>query len=351
MLNNKNHLFQWAVVGAGPAGIAAVGKLLDQGIEPKQIVWIDPLFTVGDLGQFWASVSSNTKVAYFTDFLHAVEAFGYSEVAGDFSLNQLNPEDTCTLHHIVEPLQWVTEHLCQKIVKEQTTIHRMFLSEGHWFLESDTRSFSAQNVILATGSIPLSLSYPGVDVIPFDAAIDKEKLSQMIELDKTYAVFGSSHSAIIIVRHLVELGVKKVINFYRSPCRYAVDMGNWTLFDNTGLKGQTAAWAKAHIDGFLPANLVRYNTSEPNITRFLPECAKVIYAVGFEKRNNIVIGDYEGVQHNPYLGIIGPGLFGFGIAYPELKADPYGSVESQVGLWKFMVYLNRVMPVWLKYPA
>ena len=45
--------FQWAVVGAGPAGIAAVGKLLDHGVLPKTILWLDPQFCVGDLGRFW----------------------------------------------------------------------------------------------------------------------------------------------------------------------------------------------------------------------------------------------------------------------------------------------------------
>ena len=42
--------FDWAVIGAGPAGIAAIGKLLDAGIEPQRIAWIDPTFAVGDFG-------------------------------------------------------------------------------------------------------------------------------------------------------------------------------------------------------------------------------------------------------------------------------------------------------------
>lgn len=49
MHNNK---FQWAVIGAGPAGIAAVGKLLDHGVLPEDILWFDPHFKVGDLGLF-----------------------------------------------------------------------------------------------------------------------------------------------------------------------------------------------------------------------------------------------------------------------------------------------------------
>lgn len=342
--------FQWAVVGAGPAGIATIGKLLDYNIPASDILWVDPAFKVGDLGQLWRNVSSNTTVKRFIDFLNEAESFHY-KTAPSFVLNELEQSSTCTLSDVVDPLQWVTDQLTQKIVVEPTTIHNMQLAERTWSLSSSSQTFNAKNVVLATGALPSSLNYPGVDVVPFDIAIDKNRLAEFVDVNETYAVFGSSHSAIIILQYLVDLGVKKIINFYRSPCRYAIDMGDWILFDNTGLKGNTAKWARENIDGILPHNLVRYNTSEANIARFLPECHKVIYAVGFQKRKNIVIGDYEDTEHNPQNGIIGPGLFGFGIGYPELKADPYGSVESQVGLWKFMVYLKRVLPLWLKYPT
>ena len=69
----KNNKFQWAVIGAGPAGIAAVGKLIDNGIRPSEILWIDPYFKVGDLGRYWHNVSSNTKAEFFTQFLNAVQ--------------------------------------------------------------------------------------------------------------------------------------------------------------------------------------------------------------------------------------------------------------------------------------
>lgn len=346
-----NKIAQWTVVGAGPAGIAAVGKLLDKGVAPKEILWIDPNFKVGDFGMLWSQVSSNTKVQFFLDFLHNVDSFNYKNAKTDFEINHLDPAATCTLEYMVKPLQWLTEQLKNQVVVEQTLIHTMFLSERTWSLCSDTQTYKSKNVILATGAVPSILNYPGVDVIPFDIAIDKSKLAQVVDANDTIAVFGSSHSAVILLRYLVELGAKKIINFYRSPCRYALDMGDWILFDNTGLKGQTATWARENIDGVLPSNLVRYNTTEHNIARYLPDCTKVIYAVGFEKRKSLVIGDYETDQHNPHVGIIGPGLFGLGIAYPELRADPYGTFESQVGLWKFMVYLNRVLPVWFRYSA
>lgn len=347
-MNQKT--FQWAVVGAGPAGIAAVGKLLDAGINASRILWLDPHFNVGDLGAHWRNVSSNTRVKLFVDFLNNSPSFTYKD-APDFELNHLPPQDTCLLNFMVQPLQWVSDHLSKKVIAEKTMVHHMELSENRWSLQGDTTTFHAQNVILATGAEPESLQYPGVETIPFDVSIDKERLSKVVTPKDTIAVFGSSHSAIIIINHLVDLGVKKIINFYRSPCRYAVDMGDWILFDNTGLKGQTAKWARANIDGVLPDNLVRYNSGKANIERYLPECDKTIYAVGFTGRHSISIGDYAHNQYNPHVGIIGPGLFGFGIAYPEIKPDPFGSVESQVGLWKFMVYLNKVLPIWFKYPT
>ncbi|KTD51415.1 Pyridine nucleotide-disulfide oxidoreductase [Legionella quinlivanii] len=342
-------VFQWAVTGAGPAGIAAVGKLIDQGIPASEILWIDPAFKVGDLGQYWSEVSSNTRVSLFVDFLKNAQSFKFDEAAEEFELLRLPPEETCKLEYIVKPLQWVSDHLRQSTTSRQESVQQINLSGRQWTLTTEKNEYKAANVILATGALPSSLNYPGVDVLPFEIAIDKHKLAQTIRKDYCYGVFGSSHSAIIILRHLVELGVEKIINFYRSPCRYAINMGDWILFDNTGLKGQTATWARENIDGTLPASLSRYIINEHNLARYLPQCQQVIYAVGFETRKNLIIGDYDQVQYNPHLGIIGPGLFGLGIAYPELKADPYGSVEAQVGLWKFMVYLNKILPLWLKY--
>jgi hypothetical protein len=358
--------YQWAVIGAGPAGIAAVGKLLDKAIEPSTILWIDPYFKVGDLGQLWANVSSNTKVRLFTNFLQEVNAFDYKNAPIDFALNHLPPEETCPLRCMAEPLQWISDQLVPIVCAQKTHLRSIALSNRQWDLHTESRPlecgnvplpngrdsvghYQAKNIILATGAVPTTLHYPDIDTIPFDIAIDKERLKTVINRNETYAVFGSSHSAIIIIRHLVELKVKKIINFYRSPCCYAVDMGDWTLFDNTGLKGQTAQWAREHIDGVWPSNLIRYHSNESNISNYLPECDKAIYAVGFNRRNTVAINGYDNNDYNPHVGIIGPGLFGFGIAFPEIKSDPFGCVETQVGLWKFMIYLEKVMPLWFKY--
>ena len=78
------HSLEWAVIGAGPAGIAAVGQLIDKGVSAEQIMWIDPKFKVGDFGAFWTNVSSNTRVKLFNDFLYHCKSFRY-----DLKDNQL----------------------------------------------------------------------------------------------------------------------------------------------------------------------------------------------------------------------------------------------------------------------
>ena len=93
MVDNKKD-FEWCVIGAGPAGIAAVGKLLDHDIPAQKILWIDDKFKVGDLGAKWYNVSSNTTVRLFLDFLNECRAFKFDERIQHFQLEKIDPHHT-----------------------------------------------------------------------------------------------------------------------------------------------------------------------------------------------------------------------------------------------------------------
>lgn len=341
--------YQWAVVGAGPAGIAAVGKLLDQGISPQAIIWIDPEFCVGDFGKRWANVSSNTTVQLFLDFLNACEAFDFEQCPHDFAISELDPMQTCELRYMVEPLQWITKQLSNKVVTIQNSIKQLNFHQGVWQLTGESTTQLAEQVILAIGAEPRALSYTGPIEVPLETALNKAELAKTCQEDDVVAVFGSSHSAIIILRHLLENKVKRVINFYHKPLAYALKMEQAYLFDNTGLKGETAVWARANLHGQLSESLQRVYADEANIAKYLPLCQKAIYAIGFERRAWPKLDDLPKLEYNPHNGIIAPGLFGLGIAFPEAKLDMYGDTEYGVGLWKFMDYLNRMLPLWLAY--
>lgn len=339
--------FHWAVLGGGPAGIAAVGKLLDQGICPKQIAWIDPAFRVGDFGEHFGQVPSNTQVHLFLKFLHAAESFGYHSRQKKFALDEVNPHDTCDLRLMAEPLQWITDQFQQKIATIQTTVQSLTLKEHTWVIQGAAKTLQAQNVILSIGAEPRTLEYPEWDTIPLYKALNSHEIKKHCSKDNTVALFGSSHSAILIMKNLLECGVK-VINFYRSSLRYALHLEDQILFDNTGLKGSTAAWAKTVLHGKLPALLSRVHATQKNIQSYLSECDKAVYAIGFKTRSLPI----EGINPADYIkqiGVIAPGLFGFGIAFPEVQMNSFGMLEERVGLWKFMDYLQRVMPIWLRY--
>lgn len=346
----SNRSSEWAVIGAGPAGIAAVGQLIDNGVDAKDILWIDPKFKVGDFGQYWTSVSSNTVVQLFHNFLSHCKSFEYDKRQKQFALDDLPPEETCKLSYMVEPLAFVTKQIQKQVNCVENSVEKLHLYDRKWHMTMvDQEIYSSKNVILATGAVPRSMpETEGVKTIHIYDALDTAKLAKKVDTNDRVAVFGASHSAVILLRELLDLGVREVINFYREPLRFAVPLDDWILFDDTGLKGTTAVWARENLNGKLPERLRRVISNDENVTQTLPLCTKAIYAVGFTPRSPI-IEDYPNYKYCPYNGIIAPGLFGVGIGFPESKTDRYCNTELRVGLWKFISYLDRSVPLWLRY--
>jgi hypothetical protein len=341
--------FRWTVIGAGPAGIATVGRLIDNGIQPDEIAWLDPGFAVGDFGTKWSVVSSNTRVSGFLHFLQASVAFQFRR-APYFAIRDLDPQQTCSLAMVAEPLQWITDQLAERVVAIKARATRLELRERRWEMHTDNSTVLSDNVVLAIGSEPRRLSHPGLQEIPLDVAVDPYKLGTEPLDGATVAVFGSSHSSMLVLPNLLRRPVAQLVNFYQHPLRYAVEFGDWTLFDDTGLKGQAAQWARENIDGELPERLQRCHVSDPRFDELLGQCDRVVYTVGFEPRR-IDAAQWGPLRHNPANGIIAPGLFGIGIAFPAYRTDPTGFGEHRVGLQKFMEQLDTCMPIWLRYGA
>lgn len=340
--------YAWAVIGAGPAGVAAVGRLLDHGVAAEKIAWVDPAFAGGDIGQKWRSVSSNTHVGLFLEYFNGSKSFRFDE-APPMPLREIDPQETCALGLVAEPLVWITEHLREQVITFTTTATALYLENRRWRIETEHDDIVATNVILAVGAVAKKLDHPGLDEIPVEVALDPEKLAREPLQGATIAVFGSSHSSMIVLPNLLRHPVKRVINFYRSPLKYAVYFDDWILFDDTGLKGQAAVWARENIDGVLPERLERYWVSSPEFTEQLARCDRAVYTVGFERRQLPETPQWGPLDYNRTNGILAPGLFGVGIAFPQYAEDPYGYGQFRVGLKKFMDYLDTVLPLWLSY--
>ena len=362
--------YQWAVIGAGPAGIACIGQLLDHSIPPAAILWLDSAFATGDFGTKWRNVSSNTTVGLFKKFYKQCKSFQYSgsDAQGRrYEIEGRGDKETCLLGVAAEPLRDVTARLRTMVTSVEGQVERLEQHQQHYRIvlatsNSNTASTSstpllAANVILATGSQArdtpaLHTTHPHLSVIPLTTALDPQQLVQSIHPTDRVLIVGSSHTAVILIRTLLEqTSVQHVYNTYRDPLRYALYMEDWILFDDTGLKGDTARWSREHLHGVHHNKLTRLYSDEQQLNAILPHCNKVIYATGFERRQ--LTGGIEDLganfSYNPHCGIIAPGLFGCGIGFPEQKTDRYGNVEFRVGLWKFMVYIESVIPLWMKY--
>jgi cation diffusion facilitator CzcD-associated flavoprotein CzcO len=213
--------YEWAVIGAGPAGVAAVGRLLDHGVAAERIAWIDPAFAGGDIGQKWRSVSSNTHVGLFLEYFNGSKSFRFAE-APPMPLREIDPQETCALGLVAEPLVWITGHLREQVTTFTAKATALYLANRQWRIETNQHDILSKNVILAVGAVPQKLCYPGLDEIAVEVALDPEKLAQEPLDGATIAVFGSSHSSMIVLPNLLRHPVKRVINFYRSPLKYAV---------------------------------------------------------------------------------------------------------------------------------
>lgn len=89
------------------------------------------------------------------------------------------------------------------------------------------------------------------------------------------------------------------------------------------------------------------------MTKYFPECTKIVTAVGFE-RNNFGKIIYQGteqtdIKYDPCMGHLTSkgeelvGLYGGGIAFPEKKVDVCGLPDCAVGFFKQMNYIQKLL--------
>ncbi len=348
MINASSLVYSWAIIGAGPAGLASAGLLVDAGVPASEIIIIDPEFSVGDFGKYWGEVFSNTTVELFMRFFTDIQCFNFIEKQKVFPIESLPLNGYCQLKAVREPLQWITNQLRERIDSLEGYASDLKVHHGAWSVRVANKTIRAKKVILATGGTPKSLSHQGVDEITLYDALNPSRLSQLVNPDDKVAVFGSSHSSMIIMKNLLDAGIKQIVNFYLTPHRYAVPMDGWTLYDNTGLKADTASWVRQHISQQLDPRIERYISNDNNINDYLYGCDKAVYPIGFKSRIPS-IKDFGELHHDANTGIIAPGLFGAGIAFPRQVIDPFGGKELNVGLFKFMNDIRAMVPLWLEY--
>lgn len=346
----------WTIVGAGPAGIAVVGMLLDVGVDEKAITWVDPEFNVGRLGKYYYNVPGNALAQNYITFVNDCQTFkAYNSKAVDY-LRNYYPYEACVLRIVIDALQDITDYLKTRVTCHTATMQNLQFEQGEWVVtlgvqnsESAELTFSSHNVVLATGAHPKVLDYPcNATMLSLDTVLDKNKLKEQLKENDTIALVGGSHSAMLVLKYLYELQAQRVMNFYWHPITYAYDMGEGNTPDYNGLKGDVAEWAFEILEKKNPETIMRVKNTELARAAWLPLCNKIIYAIGYE-RNEIPCPDInqQDLVYDDTMGIVVPRLFGIGIAFPEKIIDPWGKEQHTIGMIDFLEYAQRIVPEWV----
>ena len=349
-MKERKPVYQWAVVGAGPGGIAIVGKLIDNGVDPESILWVDPEFMVGDLGTKWSKVRGNTMANRQVSFLRGSEAFGPQSEISKFPIFSLNQQETCELSYAVEPLQWITERLKSRVAWVESRATGLRMEGRAWRLSTTAGDVTVKNVVLALGSDAKKLDYDK-PVIALEDAFDSERLATHVKRGDKIAVFGSLHSGMYVTMNLIEDIGARVVNIYRSDLRFAKYVGKDIENDNDGLKEpRLVKWVHENVEEKCHPNLERVKVSDETprseIEDHIRGCSKVVYGIGFGPRGIPIEGVAPSACNNK-TGEIAPGLFKFGFMCPERVLNVSGREENNVGLFKFMNYATRIVPIWM----
>ncbi|APC97820.1 hypothetical protein [Francisella frigiditurris] len=337
----SSKIYSWTVIGAGCAGIVAIAKLLDEKILPNDILWIDEDFNGGEINSKWYEVPGNTIVETLNDSFYSFKSINYKELKSD--LKNLNPNDVCSLGYLADALKDASKELLSSGLNTYKS-KAISICDKSGIIEIETlnKTFKTKKLILATGAKQAQQN-TNKKSLNLEIALCPTKLAQENLQNKKIGVIGSSHSAILVLKNLIDANAENIVNFYRSFTKYAMPYNDKIIYDNTGLKGLAAAWAKENLE--TSKHIKRVHIQDPSYSKEFSECDLLIHAMGFESRN-IPINGVTNYKHNPYHGTIAPNIYGIGIAYPEIACDDFGYTEQNVGMLKFVKYINKVFPIW-----
>lgn len=343
--------YEWAVVGAGPGGIIAMGVLREVGFTDKNhVLWIDRDFSVGSMGKYYSQVPANNKAKRLVEFFNMCSAFRDVNSPALERLKQLDPMREYPLKYLIDPLQDITQAFLDTCSGVRGLLKSLTFDDDSWILCVDGTPYRAKRVILAIGSHPRNLGYAVDEEIPLEIALNAPLLAERVTKQDTVAVVGGAHSAVLVLKYLCDVGVGRIVNFYQRPLWYlSPEAQAARTCDIVGdpLSGIAAEWAREVLDKNPPAHLIRIKSSPEALQAWLPICTKIVYAAGFEHNelpaiSGITIGAYD-----PKTGVIGKHLFGIGLAFPEFIDKNDGTCKYAIGVKEFMLTAQRLVPEWV----
>jgi hypothetical protein len=295
-----------AIIGFGISGMLVYLQLLKRGIKPNNILIFDPDLIGGDLARHYSSINSNTTWSKIIEVI--------PEAKSEFP--ELDPDKTTNILYLPK----ILERLCQKNINDSeiylTIVSMLEYKNNKWFINKGL--YIADTVYLCQGGVPRTQNIPG-KCIPLVIALDKDLLKRHVMPDKTYTIFGLSHSGTLVLKNLAELDVQ-VNAIYRTqkPFQYARD-GFYS-----GIKQESEVIADDVLKGSYP-NVKLISASDiDSVSRALIKTTAFISAIGFESRTIEIIVEgsvKSSLKYSPETALLDecPRCYGFGMAYPSVS--------------------------------
>ncbi len=347
-------IHEWGIVGGGPAGIIAIAALRDIGVDPSSIIAFDPDFELGNMGKHYQEIFSNTLVRDYLKTFLKVKSLQFPETMVHLEkIMSYGLDNGFPLRHISDTLRIASEHFKKEIVIVNGTVEHIVKSDngeeyddyGYWNLHVKDNIYLAKKVILATGSIPKVMEDMKDKAVDLFDILNSDRRKLAIKKDDVVAVFGSSHTAVLIMRLLLEDKVKKIINFYRT--KNIKNVNSFFHYNaSEGLGQHLKEWAIEHIEKNPPDNLIRVFNSSEKRKLYADEITKVVYAIGFDPVQVSIVDPRSSIHFDDRNGRLGHHLYGLGIAYPEGFVDLKGYYQRKVEVVHFIDHALRCVPLW-----
>ena len=275
-----------------------------------------------------------------------------------------------------EAMQYISNGLRRLVTSIEGMVTNIFTCDGGLKLKinlthNQSIDITTKRVILATGAQAKTFKLPEkhskVIMVDPNIVFIQSQLAHYLQNNpgiKTVAVIGSSHSAALATMHLLQAGitVKQFMNKeYKYACpAVAPDGTEYTLYDNTGLKGSVAQFTKQLFNinsGAYGGKFISYiGNSIDEISTLLEnniaDCSHLVAAIGYTPAQTLLVNDYPISQliHNNKTTEFEQinGLFGIGIAFPQVVKAISGEEEPAVGVEKFWNTCSNltVLDIW-----
>jgi hypothetical protein len=328
------------IIGFGISGMILFLELMKSKTDCLSICVFDPNWSGGDLTVKYRNVMSNTPWSKTKEVL---SNYDFAQAGINYGDSLYKLDSLMRVSDMAQALLLVCEPFLKKVKLVTGSVQKVFEKEDGWSVCTDTENVLSENVYLCLGAEPKTMDI-NIPIIPLEVGLDPKRLSNFVMEGQNIAVIGCSHSGLIAMRNLKNVGAN-VTGIYRgnTPFVYARD-GVYN-----GIKGEITGFADdVKNDLYDNVDLVCCNDFL-SLYKILTRSDAAIIATGFKRRtfemcaadgSEIDVGNYD-----TKTGLIDSrrGLYGFGIAYPGTTTIN-NIVYEDVGLLLFQQQIQRGMP-------